>query len=363
MTIKSNKKEIHYSQCWEDANLVLEALAIKKSDNVVSITSGGCNTFALASKHPKSIVAVDYNPAQTALAELKYLAIQNFARDNYLEFVGVLPSVDRMVYINYLFGSASPELQDCIEKSEKLIRAGLIHSGKFEKYLQLFRWIILPLAQTDRTVSEMFNTPDKEKQKNLYDKKWNNWRWRLFAKLFLSKSVMEGVGRHKNMFTYNTQTTVGDIYLQRTEEHLQKGATFQNPYLEYIFTGGFKLNFPVYLQTDVYKKISQYKDIQFKTESLTEYLQSQTDNSIDKFNLSDIFEPMSEDETEQAFEQILRTAKNGARLLFWNNLVHRDVPESMHAQFIYEERMVNQLAPKEQVFFYDKFYLYTVIKQ
>ena len=66
---------IHYSQCWEDPTTLIKALRISPEDNVISIASGGDNTLALLLENPKSITAIDSNPAQIYLCELKIKAI------------------------------------------------------------------------------------------------------------------------------------------------------------------------------------------------------------------------------------------------------------------------------------------------
>ncbi len=66
-----------YNQCWEDPRLDHQALQFKKTDNVLMITSAGCNALDYLLKTPKKIYAVDMNPRQNALLALKISAIKN----------------------------------------------------------------------------------------------------------------------------------------------------------------------------------------------------------------------------------------------------------------------------------------------
>ena len=61
---KPSSGSIGYSQCWEDPATVREALRITPDDDVLAVTSGGCNVLALLLDRPHSITAVDINPAQ-----------------------------------------------------------------------------------------------------------------------------------------------------------------------------------------------------------------------------------------------------------------------------------------------------------
>ena len=62
---------IRYSQCWEDPACLYAGLDIGPEDDVLSITSAGCNTLALLLKGPRSVTALDFNPAQSHLLQLK----------------------------------------------------------------------------------------------------------------------------------------------------------------------------------------------------------------------------------------------------------------------------------------------------
>ena len=66
-----------YNQIWEDPAVDLEALALTPSSRIVTIASGGCNVLNYLSADPERIVAVDLNPAHTALTRLKLAAMQH----------------------------------------------------------------------------------------------------------------------------------------------------------------------------------------------------------------------------------------------------------------------------------------------
>ena len=85
-------------------------------------------------------------------------------------------------------------------------------------------------------------------------------------------------------------------------------------------------------------------------------------NTFSKYNLSDIFEALNEHETNKLFHEIYRTAQPGAKLIFWNNLVKRDVPKELNEQFIQQSELENELLKKNKVFFYEKLYAYNIKK-
>ena len=80
--------KVAYSQCWEDPETARHALRVTPDDDVLVVTSGGCNALALLLDQPRSITAIDKNPAQNYLLELKRRAVQRLSHDDLMYFVG-----------------------------------------------------------------------------------------------------------------------------------------------------------------------------------------------------------------------------------------------------------------------------------
>ncbi len=81
-------RQLIYNTCWEDPRLDREALGLTSNDRVVVITSAGCNALDYALDAPRHIHAVDMNPRQNALLELKQAAIRNLDYDEFFELFG-----------------------------------------------------------------------------------------------------------------------------------------------------------------------------------------------------------------------------------------------------------------------------------
>lgn len=69
-----------YNTCWEDPRLDREVMALGPTDEVVLITSAGCNALDYALDGPQRIHAVDLNHRQNALLELKLSGIRSGLR-------------------------------------------------------------------------------------------------------------------------------------------------------------------------------------------------------------------------------------------------------------------------------------------
>ena len=352
---------IAYSQCWEDSDLVLEALQIDENDQVVSITSGGCNTIAIALKNPEIVYAIDSNREQNYLLEHKLAAIKNMPIKDAIAYMGYQSDKNRIEQFNSISNNLSAECKTYWQNLPEAIREGIAHSGKFEKYIALFRKRIIPLVHTKKRIKQLLALNNSQEQTLFYNRYWNTFRWKLQFRIFFSKWFMRGRGRKKEMFAHTNIKSVGKKYYQRTQDALTKGPVHTNFYLHYILLKNNPL-LPPYLLYLLNSNSNIPDNINIITSDMLSFLQSMEENSISKFNLSDIFEPLSPNEADTVFNEILRVAKSGARLIFWNNLVEREIPAHLQDKFQFESELVKKFAPKDNVFFYEKFLIYTVAK-
>ncbi len=81
-------RNLVYNACWEDPAIDRKALALGADDTLLAISSAGCNVLDYALLGPKQIFAVDANPRQIALLELKIAGIRALAFDDYFAIFG-----------------------------------------------------------------------------------------------------------------------------------------------------------------------------------------------------------------------------------------------------------------------------------
>jgi S-adenosylmethionine-diacylglycerol 3-amino-3-carboxypropyl transferase len=82
--------------------------------------------------------------------------------------------------------------------------------------------------------------------------------------------------------------------------------------------------------------------------------------SIDAFSLSNICELMSLEETALTFEEVARTARDGARLCFRNLIVPREVQGSLASKIRLREDCSRQLLEQDRSFVYSRVQAYIV---
>jgi S-adenosylmethionine-diacylglycerol 3-amino-3-carboxypropyl transferase len=81
-------RSLVYNTCWEDPAVDRQAVMLTPDDVLLVITSAGCNVLDYALLGPRRIHAVDANPRQTALLELKIAAVRALQFDDFFLVFG-----------------------------------------------------------------------------------------------------------------------------------------------------------------------------------------------------------------------------------------------------------------------------------
>lgn len=313
---------LRYSNCWEDADLLLEALAIDSNDEVLSIGSAGDNSFSLLSKSPKSVTVIDPNPIQLHLIRLKIAAFQTLDHATFLAFLGFREAKNRIDLFEQVKKKLPEESAQFWGENKKQIAAGIIYAGKFDRYLLFFAKRIVPLIHTKKRVQQLFAQKSQEEQLKFYTEVWENKRWKWLFKLFFSKTVMGKMGRDPAFFN-EVNVPVATYILNKTKAHLSDVACQENYFLYYILNGRFGEELPHYARKEHFEVIKanlhKLELVQARAENYTGR------KSFTKCNLSNIFEYMDEQTFEMASKHIVSRAQNQARFAYWNLMVPRNM--------------------------------------
>jgi S-adenosylmethionine-diacylglycerol 3-amino-3-carboxypropyl transferase len=354
---------IRYAQCWEDSRLLEQAL-MPAGRHCLSIGSAGDNSFALLAAGAASVTAVEMNAAQVACIELRRAAYLTLEHDEFLEMLGSRSSVRR----SSLYSACREKLPEVVrgfwDARPDAVEAGIGGAGKFERYFELFRTRILPLAHGRKRVISLLEKRSPEMREDFYSKIWNNRRWRWIFQIFFSRTVMGGLGRDPEFFRY-VEGSVADRILSRTRHALVVLDPSENPYLHWILTGTHGETLPDALQEQNFGKIRDaLLEGRFEVveSSLEDLLLSRPDKRYDAFNLSDIFEYMSESNTEDLLRKIAMTSNPGARLGYWNMLAPRARPEALANLLRPYPQEADAVFQKDRAFFYSRFVIEEVMR-
>ncbi len=352
---------VRYAQVWEDADVLLAGLDVRPGDACVSIASAGDNTLALLTKQPSRVVAIDVSAAQLACLELRVAAYRTLQHEQLLELIGSRPSVRRAS----LFAQCRPLLSSGArafwDRRGREIEGGIGGAGRFERYFALFRQWVLPLIHDRETVADLLVLRTREARQEFYDTQWNTWRWRFLVRAFFSRVVMSRLGRERAFFQY-AEASLPAAILERTRHALVDLDPSANPYAHWILTGRHGDALPCALRPENFDIIrDNLERLEWHRVSLEEFVQRSAPGEFDRFNLSDVFEYVSPAHYEALLADIVRTARTGARLAYWNLLAPRSRPESLAARLHPLAALAGSLHASDRAFFYSAFRIDEVV--
>lgn len=368
--VKLNSALIRYSQCWEDSQLLLAGLTEAPSlKTVLSIAAAGDNTLSILSlgERVERVLAIDFSPAQLALLELKMGSFKCLNHEETLLFLGArggpgdgpkrLALFEKLKQARVL----SPSCLNYFDQREEVVAAGVIHCGKLEGYFRIFSRFLLPLLHRPDTIDGLLQERSEASRSVFYERKWNTPLYQLASRLFFSRAVAALLGRERSFFK-EAEDSFSRFIAKAVETHLKSGAAEGNAYLCYILKGCYGKVLPNYLRPENYAVIASNLDkISLRQGGLQDVLSSLEEDSVDAFNLSDVFEYMSKEDCAAVAGELLRVGRKGARLIYWNMLVDRCLQELSNQRTATKMELTDALPGVCPTFFYKRFALETVL--
>ncbi len=356
--------KIVYSQCWEDPVVAADGLRLGPDDDLLCLTSAGDNVMALSLRKPRSITAIDFSAAQNGLLELKLAALRQLSWYDYVAFLGARPSFDRVsVYRTKLRPELGDDVRAYFDGQEALLGRGVIHAGRFQRYLSIFRTAILPLIHGRHVVEEMVTIDDRAGRQAYYDKVWNNRRWRALFTMFFGRAVMARLGRDPAFFTYVDKRDIGGVFLERAKWALVETAPRDNHFMQYALLGRYPdlEKAPIYLRESSFEALrASTANIKIVRGDLEGHLGTLAPGALSALYLSDLFEWVSPEHHEAMLRAIVRATRPGGRMVYWNLLVPRSRPDSLASLIETHDDEARALHQKDLAFVYGSFHVESV---
>jgi S-adenosylmethionine-diacylglycerol 3-amino-3-carboxypropyl transferase len=350
-------QDILYAQCWEDPDLDRKAFNMNEKDVIFSITSGGCNVLSFLIDNPKKIIALDLNPSQNYLLELKIAAFKTLEYVDMLKFIGVNPCSYRIKIYDRIKACLKSGARVYWDENYNKINQGIMHCGRFENYMKLIRKGLYFIIGK-KVIQQIIMAESPVERSLLFDRKWNNRRWRILTRIILSRRTMCFLF-DKAFFAYlENSFSFGKHFARKTEWALKNLPMKENYFLSYILLGHYfgKKYLPVYLRQKNYKTIRSRVDrILIISDTCEHYFSQLPDSSVSKFNFSNIFEWMSATDYENLLRKTTRIAKDGAILTYRNLLVSRKHPNSLDKTIRSLEKLSQCLHRSDLSFIYNSF--------
>jgi S-adenosylmethionine-diacylglycerol 3-amino-3-carboxypropyl transferase len=168
----------------------------------------------------------------------------------------------------------------------------------------------------------------------------------------------------QTIFFKYVEGSVADQILARTRHALVELDPARNPYLHWILNGTHGADLPEALEEANFERIRDaLSDGRFEVAecALEAWLERYPDRRYDAFNLSDIFEYMSGENTRVLLDKIIDSSSTGARLAYWNMLAPRSRPADLAPRLKSCAEEAAALFHEDRAFFYSRFVVEEVL--
>lgn len=353
---------LSYSFGNEDFNTEKKALQLKDSDAVLVVTASGDRPLNILSAKAKKVYAIDANPIQNALLDLKMAALRKFDYDKYLAFLGLIESKHRKESYASLKADLHPTTLSLLAPYEKKIEKGIIYQGAVEKVISLASIAIR--AMRGKKVRSLFSFDNLEEQALFVEKHWDTTGWRNLFKLavnpYVSRLYLKDPGLYEHIGSDIKSTN--HLY-NRCHSSLTRFLAKENLILSLVLQGKvFEAGYPPYLREEESQKIREHLDkLEFQTIDLISSLKKSADNSLDAFSLSDVSSYLSQEDFSTMVKEIVRTAKPGARFCLRQFLSNHTLPEEVLPFFKRDTILENTLEKEDRCFVY-RFMVGSIVK-
>jgi S-adenosylmethionine-diacylglycerol 3-amino-3-carboxypropyl transferase len=187
------RRSLVYNTCWEDPAVDRQALDIGPEDRMLVITSAGCNVLDYALCAPARIHAVDANPRQTALLELKLAGIRCLAHNDFFDLFGAgFHPKARQLYHDALRANLSPFARHYWDQRVHWFCRGqggttFYYFGLAGMVARLFRSYLSVRPRLRGAIHRLFAAGDLEEQRARYDAEVAPYLWSRSVRWTLSR--------------------------------------------------------------------------------------------------------------------------------------------------------------------------------
>lgn len=365
-----------YPQIWEDPVIDLEAMELRPEHHVVAIASGGCNVMSYLAAGPARITAVDLNPAHVALGRLKLAAAAHMpSYEHFFRFFGEADSQANLeAYQRFLRDRLDDDTFHYWERRSISGRKRItLFTRNFYRYGLLgyfIGWAHLAAKLYGVDFRPLLDAGSLAGQRVFFDTKLSP----LFDKKFVRRvtdnpASLYGLGIPPSQYEKLAGGRPMHEVLRERLERLACGFPIADNYFAWQafarhYAPGDNPSLPPYLQRENFAALQAGAGrVEVMNRNFTEFLRSEPDASADRYVLLDAQDWMTDEQLNDIWREMTRTARPGARVIFRTAaeptlLPGRVVPEILD-RWHYEAERSHDWTQRDRSSIYGGFHLYT----
>jgi S-adenosylmethionine-diacylglycerol 3-amino-3-carboxypropyl transferase len=372
-----------YNTCWEDPRIDREALQLGAEDRVLVITSAGCNALDYLLAGAKQVLAVDMNPRQNALLELKVVAARALSHENFFSLFGrgFLPNFAQL-YRSFLRAELSFEAQQFWDRHTDFFaneQRSFYFRGTSGYFARLINHYIDYVARVRDELCELCSLSSHEEQRDLYDKEVAERFWKPMLSWFLGRDLtLALLGVPPAQRAQVEQSYPGGIarFIQDAVTTVFRSLPLHDNYFWQVYLRGCYLEdcCPEYLKRENFgllqRRLAEPDALQIHTTTVESFLRSYQ-GRISRFVLLDHMDWLQQ--TQQAalqreWQQIVDHAAPHARAIWRSGGLHVDYVDPIAVRICgeqvrmgellsYQRKKAERLHARDRVHTYGSFYI------
>ena len=369
-----------YNTCWEDPRLDRRALELTERERVLVITSAGCNALDYAIAGAGHVYAVDMNPRQNALLELKIAGIRRLQFEDFFKLFGdgYHPRAGE-IYQHTLRHTLSPWAQTYWDRWIKFFdssRRSFYFRGTSGNFARGINFYIDRLARVRPEITDLMDAQSTSDQARIYEQIRDRF-WRRSLRFAMNRdTTLSMLGVPKAQRQQIEKQYPGGIlrFIEDSMEAVFAKLPINDNYFWRVYiTGKYTPTCcPEYLKADNFQlmKSRNVENISVHTESVQGFL-DKNDVAISRFVLldhmdwlSDHFFPLLESE----WQSILKRATPKARVLWRSgglrtdfiddvSVLHEGKPTLLPELLTFNDALAAELHERDRVHTYGSFYI------
>lgn len=320
-----------YPQIWEDPEVDIPAMKIDENSHIMTICSGGCNMMNYLTETPASVTAVDLNPAHVALGRLKIAALKYLPDyESFFLFFGCADDPKNIVnYDKYIAPNLDKYTREYWEKKVvphgrriNMFKKNIYRFGLLGKFIGIVHRVAKFYGKDPR---DILKAQTMEEQKAIFDSTLAPLFNKRFVKMMCNKpESLYGLGIPPAQFDDLSESAKGNMadLLKSRLERLACQFPIQDNYFAWqAFNRGYdrenRVAVPRYLKEENYERLKANIDkAEVVHSTITEYLDSQKTKSVDCYVFLDAQDWMNEEQLNELWSAVLRSANDSARVIF-----------------------------------------------
>ena len=372
-----------YNTCWEDPRLDRQALKLGPDDTVLVITSAGCNALDYLLESPRHVYAVDMNPRQNALLELKQAAIQGLEYEDFFEMFGRGRLTNcRKVYAKQLRGSLSPAAAAYWDRRIDFFqgrgwRSSFYFRGTSGTFARCVNWYIDRVAKIRDSIESILLAGSVDEQRRIYDDELHEVFWSRFMRWAVGRDTtlsFLGVPQAQRKQVELDYTGGISRFIEDCIESVFARLPLSDNYFWRVYlTGSYTPECcPEYLKADNFARLKDGLTgrLTVHTDSVTDFLRGHT-GRISRFVLLDHQDWLSQAGNQwlqEEWQQIVNHASPDARVLWRSGGLRTDfvdaVPVALSGRTCqvgellrYDRPLADSLHTQDRVHTYGSFHI------